>query len=134
MVYADLNEKALAFGESHMRQVRGKAKLLTEKWESRTIERRGAIPTRFTGMSLEERMAARLDELRFEIDELESNLWATQYHVKRLREIAENDVEKERDEQFWQWQCQYHRKKIAEYTGTNPASFAGEEVVLKYEQ
>jgi hypothetical protein len=132
MVYSDLNEKALAFGEAHIRQVRGRAKTLTEKWEAKTVNVRTRIPTRFTGLSIEERRAALLDELRFEIDELETSLWNTQYHVNRLREFSADVSERERDRTFWQWQCRYHRKKIAEYTGTNPLSFVGEEVELKY--
>lgn len=137
MVYSDLNEKALAFGESHIRQLRGRAKSLTAEWEDKktngVVLHGGKVPSRYTGMSLDERRAAKLDELRFEIDELEWELWNTQYHVDQLRKCSGNVEERERDETFWQWQCRYHRKGIAKYTGTNPASFVGEEVELKYE-
>jgi hypothetical protein len=125
--YADKNEKALAFGNAHLRQISGRAKILRGEYEelrdNGVVLTGGKVPERYKGMTLDERRQAKLDELMWEINLLEEEARGLIEAIEDLKGVLEpSDL----DEVWVRILSRHHRGQIASYTGTNPLSFVEE--------
>lgn len=125
MIYANNNEKALAFGKSHLRQLAGRVRILRGEYEdlvaNGVVLNGGKIPDRYKGMTLDERRQAKLDDRKAELESKEEEFRVLNEAVEDLKSLIEprDDL----DGEFIRILCRHHREEIARYTGTNPLSF-----------
>jgi len=118
MTYKDNNDKAIQFGEAHLRQIGGRAKILQAEYDAMvgTPFKLGGVFARHKGMDKEQRRQALLDEREEEIHRYTEEYRKISLVIEDLKDCL---IKREEwDESFFLAMAGANRSEIARYTGS----------------
>ena len=118
MAYKDDNDKAIQFGEAHLRQIGGRVKILQYDYDRLDGTRfpLGAVAARHAGLSADERRRAIMDERKDEIKAKSEEYRKLSLIVEDLKNCVA--MQEEWDEDFFYAVSSTNRQEISRLIGT----------------